>query len=65
MGLAEGPYLREELTRLVDVGADAEIVFGNRGRLLAGASPTDPAFEGAQICCGQRAAAGAIERCAR
>jgi uncharacterized 2Fe-2S/4Fe-4S cluster protein (DUF4445 family) len=60
--LAEGPYLNEELTLLVDVGTNAEIVFGNRGRLLACSSPTGPAFEGAQISCGQRAAPGAIER---
>jgi uncharacterized 2Fe-2S/4Fe-4S cluster protein (DUF4445 family) len=60
--LAEGPYLRDELTLLVDVGTNAEIVFGNRQRLLACSSPTGPAFEGAQISCGQRAAPGAIER---
>ena len=60
--LAEGPHLREELTLLVDVGTNAEIVFGNRDRLLACSSPTGPAFEGAQISCGQRAAPGAIER---
>jgi len=60
--LAEGPYLKEELTLLVDVGTNAEIVFGNRERLFACSSPTGPAFEGAQISCGQRAAPGAIER---
>jgi uncharacterized 2Fe-2S/4Fe-4S cluster protein (DUF4445 family) len=62
MVLAEGPYLRDELTLLVDVGTNAEIVFGNEDRLLACSSPTGPAFEGAQISCGQRAAPGAIER---
>ena len=62
MVLAEGPYLRDEQTLLVDVGTNAEIVFGSRGRLLACSSPTGPAFEGAQISCGQRAAPGAIER---
>jgi uncharacterized 2Fe-2S/4Fe-4S cluster protein (DUF4445 family) len=60
--LAEGPYLKDELTLLVDVGTNAEIVFGNRARLYACSSPTGPAFEGAQISCGQRAAPGAIER---
>src|SRR5260370_25797039 len=60
--LAEGPYLRDELTLLVDVGTNAELVFGNRNRLLACSSPTGPAFEGAQISCGQRAAPAAIER---
>ena len=60
--LSEGPYLKDELTLLVDVGTNAEIVLGNRARMLACSSPTGPAFEGAQISCGQRAAPGAIER---
>jgi uncharacterized 2Fe-2S/4Fe-4S cluster protein (DUF4445 family) len=62
VALAEGPYLRDELTLLVDVGTNAELILGNRQRLLACSSPTGPAFEGAQISCGQRAAPGAIER---
>jgi uncharacterized 2Fe-2S/4Fe-4S cluster protein (DUF4445 family) len=61
-GVVEGPHLNDELTLLVDVGTNAEIVFGNRERLFACSSPTGPAFEGAQISCGQRAAPGAIER---
>lgn len=60
--LSETPYLRDEVTLVVDVGTNAEIVLGNRTRLLACSSPTGPAFEGAQISCGQRAAPGAIER---
>lgn len=60
--LAEAPHLADEVTLLVDVGTNAEIVLGNRERLLAASSPTGPAFEGAQISCGQRAAPGAIER---
>ncbi|HZZ61607.1 MAG TPA: ASKHA domain-containing protein [Roseiarcus sp.] len=60
--LAEAPYLSDEMRLIVDVGTNAEIVFGNRERLLAASSPTGPAFEGAQISCGQRAAPGAIER---
>jgi len=62
MILAERPDLSEELTLLVDVGTNAEIVLGDRRRILACSSPTGPAFEGAQISCGQRAAPGAIER---
>jgi uncharacterized 2Fe-2S/4Fe-4S cluster protein (DUF4445 family) len=62
MMLAERPDLSDKLTLLVDVGTNAEIVLGNRERLLACSSPTGPAFEGAQISCGQRAAPGAIER---
>jgi len=60
--LAERPDLRGEQTLLVDVGTNAEIVLGNNKRLLACSSPTGPAFEGAQISGGQRAAPGAIER---
>jgi uncharacterized 2Fe-2S/4Fe-4S cluster protein (DUF4445 family) len=62
MILAEEPHLLDEISLVVDVGTNAEIVLGNRDRLLACSSPTGPAFEGAQISCGQRAAPGAIER---
>ena len=62
MILAEEPQAQDRMTLLVDVGTNAEIVLGNRQRLMACSSPTGPAFEGAQISCGQRAAAGAIER---
>ncbi|MEL6375419.1 MAG: ASKHA domain-containing protein, partial [Pseudomonadota bacterium] len=60
--LAEAPQTRSQTTLLVDVGTNAEIVLGNETTMLACSSPTGPAFEGAQICCGQRAAPGAIER---
>ena len=60
--LSEAPNKAEELTLLVDVGTNAEIVLGMRDRTLACSSPTGPAFEGAEISCGQRAAPGAIER---
>ena len=62
MILAEAPHQREAMSLLVDVGTNAEIVLGNCDRLLAASSPTGPAFEGAQISGGQRAAPGAIER---
>ena len=60
--LAEAPYEREEVSLVVDVGTNAEILLGNKDRMLAASSPTGPAFEGAQISGGQRAAPGAIER---
>jgi len=60
--LSERPDQSDEMTLIVDVGTNAEIVLGNRNRMLAASSPTGPAFEGAQISCGQRAAVGAIER---
>jgi uncharacterized 2Fe-2S/4Fe-4S cluster protein (DUF4445 family) len=62
MLLAEAPQDRDDVSLLVDVGTNAEIVLGNRDRLLAASSPTGPAFEGAQISGGQRAAPGAVER---
>jgi uncharacterized 2Fe-2S/4Fe-4S cluster protein (DUF4445 family) len=60
--LSEAPQRSEAVQLLVDVGTNAEIVLGNSQRLLAASSPTGPAFEGAQISAGQRAAPGAIER---
>jgi uncharacterized 2Fe-2S/4Fe-4S cluster protein (DUF4445 family) len=60
--LSEGPYRQDKMMLLVDVGTNAEIVLGNRNRVVAASSPTGPAFEGAEISSGQRAAPGAIER---
>lgn len=60
--LAEAPHAQDELMLIVDVGTNAEIVLGNREQVLCCSSPTGPAFEGAQITHGQRAAPGAIER---
>jgi uncharacterized 2Fe-2S/4Fe-4S cluster protein (DUF4445 family) len=61
--LAEAPHRKTEGVRVVvDVGTNAEIVLGAGERLLAASSPTGPAFEGAQISSGQRAAPGAVER---
>ena len=60
--LSEGPHRQDRMMLLVDVGTNAEIVLGNRDRLVAASSPTGPAFEGAEISAGQRAAPGAIER---
>ena len=60
--LSEGPHRGQQIQLLVDVGTNAEIVLGSAGRLLAASSPTGPAFEGAEISSGQRAAPGAIER---
>ena len=60
--LAEAPQTSDKINLLVDVGTNAEIVLGNQDKLFAASSPTGPAFEGAQISSGQRAAPGAIER---
>ena len=60
--LAESPHLQDEQMLVIDVGTNAEMSLGDRRRLLCASSPTGPAFEGAQITHGQRAAPGAIER---
>jgi uncharacterized 2Fe-2S/4Fe-4S cluster protein (DUF4445 family) len=62
VALAEAPQDSDDLVLIVDVGTNAEILLGDRRRVLACSSPTGPAFEGAQISSGQRAAPGAIER---
>ena len=60
--LNEGVHRAEAPVLVVDVGTNAEIVLGTGSRVYAASSPTGPAFEGAQISSGVRAAAGAIER---
>lgn len=62
VALSEAPDKSEDLVLVVDVGTNAEILLGNKDKVLACSSPTGPAFEGAQISSGQRAAPGAIER---
>ena len=61
-GLIASGMNRDARTRLfIDIGTNCEIVLGNRDWLLATAAPAGPAFEGAAIRCGMRAAEGAIE----
>ena len=48
-GVAEAPQKADEMTLIIDVGTNAEIVVGNKDRLLAASSPTGPAFEGAKF----------------
>ncbi|MEC9104794.1 MAG: ATP-binding protein, partial [Pseudomonadota bacterium] len=62
VSLATAPEMSDELMLVIDVGTNAEILLGDKTRVLACSSPTGPAFEGAQISSGQRAAPGAIER---
>ncbi len=62
VALSELPRDGDEAVLVVDVGTNAEILLACQGRRFAASSPTGPAFEGAQIGSGQRAAPGAIER---
>lgn len=60
--LAEKACDKEQIQLLIDIGTNGEINIGNRQRMLSASCATGPAFEGAQIKHGMRAAAGAIER---
>ncbi|MFP3975076.1 MAG: ASKHA domain-containing protein [Dehalococcoidia bacterium] len=59
--IAEEPYNQDEMMLVIDVGTNGELVLGNRERLLSASCATGPAFEGAHIKFGMRAARGAIE----
>jgi uncharacterized 2Fe-2S/4Fe-4S cluster protein (DUF4445 family) len=59
--LATGLTRDRRLRLFIDVGTNSEIALGSNERVLATAAPAGPAFEAAQIRCGMRAAAGAIE----
>jgi len=59
--MATEVYKAEELTLLVDIGTNVEIVLGNKNQLQACSTPAGPALEGAEISFGMRAVAGAIE----
>ena len=59
--LAEEPHKQDENWLLIDVGTNAELVLGNRQRLVCTSTPTGPALEGAHVEYGIRAAPGAIE----
>jgi len=59
--LASGMDRDSRLRLFLDIGTNCELILGNSDRLLATAAPAGPAFEGAAIRCGMRAAPGAIE----
>jgi uncharacterized 2Fe-2S/4Fe-4S cluster protein (DUF4445 family) len=52
---------QEELTLLLDIGTNGEMVLGNRDRILACSTAAGPAFEGALISCGMRGVRGAVD----
>jgi len=60
--IAEEPYNQEETLLIIDIGTNGELILGNRNKLLSASCATGPAFEGAEIKHGMRAAPGAIER---
>lgn len=60
--ISEEPYVKDELSLIIDVGTNGEVVLGNKNQLFSCSCATGPALEGAQISCGMRAAPGAIEK---
>ena len=60
--IAEEPYNQDEMVLIIDIGTNGELLLGNRERICSTSCATGPAFEGAQIKFGMRAAPGAIEK---
>ncbi|MFH0739135.1 MAG: ASKHA domain-containing protein [Candidatus Omnitrophota bacterium] len=60
--LSCGLYQEEELSLLIDIGTNGEVVLGNKEFLISAAASAGPAFEGSGVSCGMRAAKGAIQK---
>ena len=60
--IAEEPHQRNEMSLIIDIGTNGELVLGNREKLISSSCATGPALEGAHIKFGMRASPGAIER---
>lgn len=60
--IAEEPYNFDERVLIIDIGTNGELLLGNKERVCSTSCATGPAFEGAQIKYGMRAAPGAIEK---
>ena len=55
------PDQQEEISLMIDIGTNGEMVLGNKDRLAACSTAAGPAFEGAKIECGMRGASGAVD----
>jgi len=60
--IAEEPYRHDDMVLIVDIGTNGELLMGNRKKIVSSSCATGPAFEGAEIKFGMRAAPGAIEK---
>jgi len=60
--LATGIHRHEELSLLIDIGTNGEIIIGNREWLISCSASAGPALEGASVTCGMRAETGAVEK---
>lgn len=60
--LATGIYRKKELSMLIDIGTNGEVIIGNNEWLIASSASAGPALEGASVTCGMRAESGAVEK---
>lgn len=60
--ISQEQYNQDEMVLIIDIGTNGELLLGNRNRVCSTSCATGPAFEGAQIKFGMRAAPGAIEK---
>ncbi len=60
--IAQEQYFQNEIVLIIDIGTNGELLLGNKDRVCSTSCATGPAFEGAQIKFGMRAAPGAIEK---
>ncbi len=60
--ICEEPHIKDDMSLIIDIGTNGELILGNRKRLISSSCATGPALEGAQITFGMRAAPGTIER---
>ncbi len=60
--IAEEPQKGDQMQLIIDIGTNGELALGNRHKIVSASCATGPAFEGAQLTFGMRAAPGAIER---
>lgn len=56
--------LKEEISLMIDIGTNGEMVLGNKEKMATCSTAAGPAFEGAKIECGMRGAAGAVDHVA-
>jgi uncharacterized 2Fe-2S/4Fe-4S cluster protein (DUF4445 family) len=59
--LSTGMFQQDELALAIDIGTNGEMALGSRERLVTCSTAAGPAFEGAHLSCGMRAASGAID----
>ncbi|MBD3344765.1 MAG: DUF4445 domain-containing protein [Chitinivibrionales bacterium] len=59
---ATGMHTSDEISLLVDIGTNGEVIIGSKDWLIACSASAGPALEGASVECGMRATAGAVER---